>query len=208
VFAASLAIGRVCDRVGFRWPVAAGLVLMGAGGLLLGDVEAHTGYGQLWWRSMIVGIGVGMTFSAPSAAGMRAVRDDQAGEAAGIVNVLRYLGAALAVSVGTAVFTAVGSDQLNQRLGAAGVPRLERATLDASLTGAPARVRAIEQQLDARDREAFRAGAGIGVAEGFSTVMTGMGLLALVGAGGWVLLMRAPRRTSAPAASARAPAEG
>ena len=54
---------------------------------------------------------------------MRAVRDDQAGEAAGIVNVVRYLGAALAISIGTAVFTAVGSDQLNERLDRVGVGR-------------------------------------------------------------------------------------
>lgn len=193
VFAASLVIGRICDRVGFRWPIAAGLVLMGVGGLLFGGVDPDTGYGELWWRSMIVGLGVGMTFSAPSAAGMRAVRDDQAGEAAGIVNVVRYLGAALAISVGTAVFTAVGSDELNRRLDAADVPRLERTKLDASLTGAPARVRATERQLDVRDRDAFRAGAGEGIAQGFSAVLTGMGLLALLGAVGWVLLMRTPR---------------
>jgi MFS transporter, DHA2 family, methylenomycin A resistance protein len=193
VFVASMAIGRICDRVGFRWPIAVGLVLMGVGGLLLGGLDAHSGFGDLWWRSVIVGLGVGITFSAPSAAGMRAVRDDQAGEAAGIVNVVRYLGAALAISIGTAVFTSVGSDRLNERLDRVGVAELEREQLDKSLTGAPEHVRATERTLDASDRAAFRAGAGEGVADGFSTVIKGMGIFALLAALGWVALLR-PRR--------------
>ncbi len=208
VFVASMVIGRVCDRVGFRWPIAAGLALMGVGGLLLGGVDEHAGFGDLWWRTVIVGVGVGITFSAPSAAGMRAVRDDQAGEAAGIVNVVRYLGAALAISIGTAVFTAVGSDRLNERLDSVGVAQLERERLDKSLTGAPEHVRATERTLDASDRDAFRAGAGEGVTDGFSTVLTGMGAFALLAALGWIALMRPradprARRRGPPRPSAR-----
>ena len=84
VFVASMAIGGICDRVGFRWPIAIWLILLGAGGLLLGGLDARSEFGDIWWGSMILGVGVGVTFSAPSAAGLRAVGDDQAGEASGI----------------------------------------------------------------------------------------------------------------------------
>ena len=54
-------------------------------------------------------------------------------------------------------------------------------------------MRETERTLDASDRAAFRAGAGEGVAEGFSTVLKGMGVFALLAALGWVALLR-PRR--------------
>jgi DHA2 family methylenomycin A resistance protein-like MFS transporter len=197
-FLASLIIGRVCDRVGFRWPIAGGLVLMGIGALLLTGIDANSGYGNIWWCTIPLGFGVGATFSAPSAAGLRAVSDEQAGEAAGIINVVRYVGAALAVSIGTAVFVGVGSDQLNDQLQAAGVPTLEREKLDKVLTGAPAHVEAAERSLDATDRKAFEAGAAEGVADGFAVVMLGLGIVALLGSLAWVALMRDPREARGP----------
>ena len=164
VFLASLVIGRIADRVGFRWPIAAGLVLLGVGALLLTRIDASSGYEDIWWCTVLLGFGVGITFSAPSAAGLRAVSDQQAGEAAGIINVVRYLGAALVVSIGTAVFVSAGSDELNGKLVAAGIDTLERDRLDKVLTGAPEHVRAAEASLHGADRTAFEQGAAEGVA--------------------------------------------
>lgn len=190
VFAASLVIGRICDRVGFRWPIAAGLVMMGVGALLLARIDANSGYGDIWWCTILQGFGVGVTFSAPSAAGMRSVGDDRAGEAAGIINVVRYVGAALAVSLGTAIFLGAGSAQLNDQLQTAGVSTLEQDKLDKVLTGAPAHVEAVERSLDPKDRAAFEQGAAEGVSTGFSVVMLGFGIVALLASVGWVALMR------------------
>lgn len=193
VFGASLLIGGLCDRVGFRWPIASGLILLGAGSLLLGMVDAASGYGDIWWASMILGVGVGVTFSAPSAAGLRAVDDEHAGQASGIINVLRYLAAALVVTLGTVLFTSVGSDELNRTLDRAGVPRVEQERLDETLTGAPARVEAAERTLDERDRAAFRSGAADGIAGGFAAVMLALGVIALISSLAWILLMRPAR---------------
>jgi predicted MFS family arabinose efflux permease len=193
VFVASLLSGRVCDRMGFRWPIAAGLVLMGVGGLLLSRVDAGSDFGDLWWPTMVVGVGVGITFSAPSAAGLRAVEPEVAGEASGIINVLRYLGAALVVAVGTVFYVSVGSDDLNRSLERAGVAAQERETLDHTLTGAPSQVRAAEAQLSERDRRAYEVGAGDGVAGGFAAVMLGIGIFSLAAAVLWVVLMRPAR---------------
>ena len=73
MFVASLLVGRVADRFGFRWPVAAGMALMGIGGVLLSGLDAGSDYGDVWWAITIVGVGVGITFSAPSAAGLKAL---------------------------------------------------------------------------------------------------------------------------------------
>ncbi|EST34187.1 hypothetical protein N566_18755, partial [Streptomycetaceae bacterium MP113-05] len=117
VFAASLLIGRLCDRVGFRLPVAAGLVCTGVGALLLARTGAASGYADLWPGTAVLGVGVGITLSSPSAAGLRALPPEHAGEGAGLINVVRYLAAALVVSVGTLVFLAAGAERLNDRLG-------------------------------------------------------------------------------------------
>ena len=123
VFGASMVIGRLCDRVGFRWPIAVGLIVMGVGALLLSRVDASSTYADIWWCSMILGVGVGVTFSAPSAAGLRAVDDENAGEASGIINVVRYVGATLVVTLGTVVFSTAGSSDLNRTLDSAGIAR-------------------------------------------------------------------------------------
>ena len=57
MFVASLLVGRVADRFGFRWPVAAGMALMGIGGVLLSQVDAGSDYGNVWWAITIVGVG-------------------------------------------------------------------------------------------------------------------------------------------------------
>jgi DHA2 family methylenomycin A resistance protein-like MFS transporter len=193
VFGASLVIGRICDRVGFRFPIAIGLLLMGIGLLLVSRVDAGSGYADLWWCTMIVGVGVGITFSAPSAAGLRAVPSDKAGEASGIINVARYLAAALVVAIGGIVFTSVGSSDLNRHLDAANLPTIERDQLDQSLTGAPAEVAAVERGLDPTQIAAFRAGSPDGVAGGFSAVMLGIGIVSLLTVPVWIALLR-PRR--------------
>ena len=71
MFAASLLVGRVADRFGFRWPVAAGLALMGIGGVLLSGVDADSDYGDLWWVFTIIGWGSGPPSRRPPRRGSR-----------------------------------------------------------------------------------------------------------------------------------------
>ncbi|MEU9888820.1 MFS transporter [Sphaerisporangium sp. NPDC051011] len=49
--------GRFAARYGFRVVVSIGLALAGLGLLALGFVHADTGYGNVWWRLAVVGIG-------------------------------------------------------------------------------------------------------------------------------------------------------
>jgi EmrB/QacA subfamily drug resistance transporter len=197
VFAASLLTGRVCDRVGFRWPVAVGLLMMAIGCGALGLVDLAGGYSALWWGLLVSGIGVGITFSAPAAAGLRALPAKAAGEAAGLVNVARYLAAALVVAIGTVIFTTAGSGTMNRELARAGVAPAEQATLDTTLTGSPTHYENAAATLQGEERTAFSTAATAGLASGFHAVALAMGLAALVGGLAWVLLMRRDGLTSA-----------
>jgi hypothetical protein len=166
---------------------------MGIGALLLSRIDASTTYGDIWWSLMILGVGVGITFSAPSAAGLRAVDDENAGEASGIINVVRYLGATLVVTLGTVLFSGAGSSDLNRTLDGAEIAHPEQGRLDATLTGAPAQLTEAEHTLSSRDREAYRAGAADGIAGGFAAVMLGLGIIAVVSAAAWAMLIGRPR---------------
>lgn len=193
MFAASLAMGPIADRVGFRWPVAGGMLLLAVGGLLLGRSDAGTEYSDVWWLILIVGIGTGITFSAPSAAGLKALPAQHAGEASGIINVVRYVSAALVIALGTLLFTDVGSDELNRSLDRAGTGELERERLDTVLTGAPSQVTETESTLKREVRDDFRTGAAEGISQGFGAVMRALGIAALLAAAAWLLLMRPAR---------------
>ena len=193
MFVASLLVGRIADRLGFRWPVAAGLALMGVGGVLLGGLDGASSYSDAWWPITIVGLGVGITFSAPSAAGLKALPPERAGEASGIINVVRYVGAALVISMGTILFVQVGSEDLNRALDKAGVRKLEEDRLDRVLTGAPTEVNKTERSLDAGTKASFERGAAEGISRGFAVVSLAIGIASLISMAAWLLLMRPAR---------------
>ena len=193
VFLASLIVGPLVDRIGARWPIAAGLALLGIGCFLLSRVSAVTTYSTLWWPSLLAGIGVGITFSAPSAAGLREIPPDEAGEASGVLNIFRYVGATLVVAVGSLVYTSAGLDDLNRSLETTKVGAVEEEKLDRVLTGSPTAVEATLNDLTGDDRTAFVDGARDGIANGFGAAMLVIAISAAVGTFGWIWLL-APRR--------------
>ncbi|MFF4322640.1 MFS transporter [Streptomyces sp. NPDC001568] len=197
VFAVSMGVGPLCDRVGYRWPVAAGIALSGAGALWLSGVSGDSGYGAVLPGSLVLGAGVGITLSAPSAAGLRALDGGRAGEAAGIINVVRYVTAALAVSAGTLVFLTRGTARLTGVLRDAGVPGPGAAGADRLLSGAAL---PSGQPVGPAVREVFHRATAAGLAEGFASVMFWLGLLALAAIPLWLLLMPTsrPAGTTAP----------
>ncbi|MGW6877154.1 MFS transporter [Streptomyces xanthophaeus] len=190
VFAVSMGAGPLCDRVGYRWPVAAGMALSGAGALWLSGVGADSGYGAVLPGSLVLGAGVGITLSAPSAAGLRALESAYAGEASGIINVVRYVTAALAVSAGSLVFLARGTARLGEVLREAGLAEPGTVAADRLLSGA---VLPAEQAAGPLVREAFHRATAAGLAHGFAGVMFWLGVLSLAAIPLWLLLMPALR---------------
>ena len=190
IFVASLVSGRLADRIGARLPVALGLVLMAVGCFLLYLTDVNTTFRGLWGPTLIAGLGVGMTFSTPSAAGLQHVPPEEAGEASGILNIFRYVGASLIVAVGSLVFSSAGIAELNRQLDAAGVNRPEEEQLDQVLTGSPSAVSSSANGLQGNQRQAFISGVQHGTVEGFDASMM---VIAVSSAGGlvvWLVLVR------------------
>ena len=91
--------GRLAARYGFRIVVTTGLALAGLGLLALGTVHADTGYGNVWWRLAVVGIGFALTLSPLTGAAIQTVSPQEGGLASGISSTTRQIGAVLGVAV-------------------------------------------------------------------------------------------------------------
>jgi len=192
----------LADRIGARLPVALGLALQAAGCLLLYFTDVNTTFRGLWGPTLIAGLGVGMTFSTPSAAGLQHVPPEEAGEASGILNIFRYVGASLVVAVGSVVFSSAGIAELNRQLDAAGVNRPEEEQLDQALTGSPSATAGSANGLQGNQRQAFISGAQHGTVEGFDASMMVIAVSSVGGLVLWLVLVRpSGRAVSRPSPS-------
>src|SRR5919204_114773 len=161
---------------------------------LLDLTDVSTTYSGLWLPTLVAGIGVGMTFSTPSAAGLQAVPPEECGEASGIINIFRYVGASLVVAVGSPFYTGVGIAEMNRHLDAAGVNHVEEEQLDQALTGSPDAITAQANQLQGAQRQAFISGAQQGTVDGFDASMLVIAVTSVGGLVLWLVLMRPGRR--------------
>ncbi|MFF1873270.1 MFS transporter [Kitasatospora herbaricolor] len=91
--------GRLAARYGFRVVVTSGLTLAGLGLLALGFVHADTGYGNVWWRLAVIGIGFALTLSPLTGAAIQAVSTQEGGLASGISSTTRQIGAVFGVAL-------------------------------------------------------------------------------------------------------------
>ncbi|MFE6038391.1 MFS transporter [Streptomyces sp. NPDC056452] len=125
--------GRLAARYGFRIVVTTGLALAGLGLLALGMVHADTGYGNVWWRLGLAGIGFALSMSPLTGAAIQTVSPQEGGLASGISSTTRQIGAVLGVAILGAVVRSRQSggasleDGLNSAFLAAGAVALTTA---------------------------------------------------------------------------------
>jgi EmrB/QacA subfamily drug resistance transporter len=146
VMVAGPVAGRLTDRVGPRWLMTTGLVLVAASLAWQSRIDVNTTYGYLVPAFVAMGLGIGLVMSPMSAAAMNAVNRAKAGVASGTLAMSRMVGGTFGVAALGALIAAVGSRDLERSL-----PHLPAGTRDrmvdglgsgAGLTGAPERVHA------------------------------------------------------------------
>jgi len=105
--------GTLADRVGGKYLLFGGLVVM-AGGLLIMDlaVQVDSGRWALLPGLLVAGAGTGMVFAPMNAVAMRRVPPELSGAAAGIISTSRQLG----ITVGTAGIGALLQNRLSGAL--------------------------------------------------------------------------------------------
>jgi MFS family permease len=96
--------GRLTDRVGPRWLITAGLVLVSTALYWLTTIDIGTTYGDIWPSFVLMGVGMALVMSPMSTAAMNAVDAAKAGVASGLLSMNRMIGGTLGVAVIGAVF--------------------------------------------------------------------------------------------------------
>ncbi|MBD0696141.1 MFS transporter [Streptomyces sp. CBMA123] len=120
--AASLPVGRLMHRVSARVLITTGLVVTAGSLLSLTDLDAHTSFGSIAWRLLLLGLGLGAVLTPMTASAVSAVPHHLAGMAAAGNNAFRQVGGALGPAVLGALLTTRTLDALPGRLTDAGVP--------------------------------------------------------------------------------------
>jgi EmrB/QacA subfamily drug resistance transporter len=103
LFAGPLA-GRVGSRIGFKWPLAAGLALVAGGAGAMAAYHARPWH--IWASQAVLGIGVGFAFAAMATLIAENVRAEETGVATGMNTVMRSVGGVIGGQFGAALLAA------------------------------------------------------------------------------------------------------
>lgn len=188
-FVVSAVTGRLLHDTPPRFTLSGGLLLIGAGALLLTGLGAGSTRYALIAGFAVAGVGVGVLGPILASAAMAAVPRERGGMASGALNTFRQLGMAIGVAVLGVVFRTRAQDSLR---GHVADPAAASAALTGGRTGAGGAT-------DSAVRAAF--------ASGLDAAYLTAGLLCLVTAVAVFALVRTPR-TPAPHPPAPAPAHG
>lgn len=100
MLAVSLIAPRLLPAGSFRWPLVFGMCALVLGYWLLRDMGPDTPYGTLWWKLMIVGLGIGINWSLLPRLGLSVLPDAAAGQGAGFLNTCLFVGLATGTAAG------------------------------------------------------------------------------------------------------------
>jgi EmrB/QacA subfamily drug resistance transporter len=110
--------GKLSDRVGSRWLMAAGMTTVAACCAILSTVGVDSSFWHMLPGFVLGGVGMSFTMTPMSAAAMGAVPVAKAGVASGVLNTFRQIGAAL----GIAIFGAILADRATSALNSGASP--------------------------------------------------------------------------------------
>lgn len=96
--------GRLADRYGPRWLIAAGLGIVACSLFSFSGIAVDSSYLDLLPGFMLLGIGIALTMSPMTSAAMNAVAVEKAGIASGVLSMFRMVGGSLGVAVTGAIF--------------------------------------------------------------------------------------------------------
>ena len=109
IIAANLVSGRLARRIGTRWVIVSGAVLMGAGCAGMLGFGAGAAYVALAGQLIALGFGLGLMVPVLTSALLGSVAPERSGVASGTLNTARQTGSVLGVAVFGALITGPGS---------------------------------------------------------------------------------------------------
>lgn len=108
--------GRLFDRIGGRWPLTLGFVVLAVSGVALGVGVSGESAVALIPGLILQGIGLGVVLTVNDPVGMNAIDDSEQGQAAGIINTAEQVGGAIGIAILSAVQLGYYFNHLYERL--------------------------------------------------------------------------------------------
>jgi EmrB/QacA subfamily drug resistance transporter len=96
--------GRTTDRVGSRWLMTAGMILIGFHLLYFSTLGLESTFWNLLPGLLIGGVGMALTMTPSAAAAVRAVPVDKSGVGSAVLNAFRQVGGSLGIALIGAIF--------------------------------------------------------------------------------------------------------
>jgi len=110
MFVLSITVPKLLAPYSFHWPVTIGMILMALGFWLLHFTTNMSGYASIWWKLLVIGLGLGLSFALLPRVGLRGLPDKDAGQASGVINTCLYLGCCVGTAAGGIVTARIRHD--------------------------------------------------------------------------------------------------
>ncbi len=134
ILALSATIHLCVAKIGLRWTVTAGLVLIAIGLYCVKFLDVDSVYVDVLWPMLLIAAGVGLCTAPATSAIMNAVPDEKQGVASAVNDTTREVGAAIGVAVAGSILAASYRNALTPHI--AGFPSQVRDTATDSLAAA------------------------------------------------------------------------
>jgi DHA2 family methylenomycin A resistance protein-like MFS transporter len=99
VIAANVVAGQIAAWLGARPPMVLGQAVFAAGCLFLIPISAKTSYSWLWWQTVMIGAGIGLTVPPMTSVLLGTVDRKQSGVASGVLNTTRQTASVIGVAL-------------------------------------------------------------------------------------------------------------
>jgi EmrB/QacA subfamily drug resistance transporter len=134
VLVATVAMPWLQPRVGLRWLSAVGLVLCGAGLLVLATLGAEDGFASATISLLIFSAGIGLCTAPATTAILENTPDDKQGVASAVNDTTREVGAAIGIALAGSLLAATYRDSIAPAVAA--VPEPAKEPVESSLAAA------------------------------------------------------------------------
>lgn len=193
---------KVIGMYPLRWPIVLGMVVTACGFWLLSFTTEQTTYHDLWWKLLIVGMGLGVAYPLLPLAGLRALPEENTGEGSGIINTAYFFGISVGLAAGSSLFAALRRNEIETAIHSLSHHAAHVHDLARDLAhGSPSAVKAALAKFDPGDAAKIEHTLRMTDASAFACVMLFFMVLSLIGAATsfWLIGPQAHRVAVAPA---------
>jgi DHA2 family methylenomycin A resistance protein-like MFS transporter len=99
VVATNVVAGQVSAWLGARPPMVLGQAIFAVACFFLATSDANTAHNSLWWQTVMIGAGIGLTVPPMTSALLATVDRKQSGVASGVLNTMRQIGSVIGVAL-------------------------------------------------------------------------------------------------------------